>query len=207
MVNGALYHCKVSASRGEWGLQFGLQAGCCRCWRKASSRSWPRVARLQIHHCDPLCFALSHFGPPEGGSCCKLWVRILGIILGFRRAVKAPAINFFCSSRSQGFSTLFISLGKSYWWRLSDFLTRCMMGITWLWMACTCSSFCRWILPRYDLSRSLICLQIPRHRVQCGVSIRHEGTGLALSNPEAPLANAFTSRGGWFPCVHVTGPK
>lgn len=121
MVNGALYHCKVSASHGEWGLQFGLQAGCCRCWRKASSRSWPRVARLQIHHCDLLCFALSHFGPPEGGSCCKLWVRIQGIILGFRPAVKAPAINFFCSSHSQGFSTLFISLGKSYWWRLSDF--------------------------------------------------------------------------------------
>lgn len=95
------------------------------------------LTQLQIHGCCQLCRALpeSHSGLSEGGSCCKLQVQIQRIILGFQRAAEALAINFPCSLRSQGFSTLFISLGKSHWWLLSYFLIRLMIGITCLWMA------------------------------------------------------------------------
>lgn len=78
------------------------------------------------------CAAWESLGLSEGGSCCKLQVQIQRIILGFQHAAEALAINFLCSLRSQGFSTLFISLGKSLWWLLSYFLIRLMIGITWL---------------------------------------------------------------------------
>lgn len=90
------------------------------------------LTQLQIHGCCQPCLVQpeSHSGPSEGGSCCKLQVQIQRIILGFQHAAEALAINFLCSLRSQGFSTLFISLGKSHWWLLSYFLIKLMIGIT-----------------------------------------------------------------------------
>lgn len=144
-MNGVLYHSKVSAScrvraavrAAGWVLQV-LEKGILQ----AMAECWPGSRFIAAISCA-LCSFESHFGLSEGVSCCKLQVWIQGIILGFHHAVKVPAINFFCSSCSQGFSTLFVSLGKSYRWLPSYFLIRCLMGITWLWMACTCSSFCR----------------------------------------------------------------
>lgn len=90
------------------------------------------LTQLQIHGCCHLCLVLpeSHSSLSGGGSCCKLQVWIQRIILGFQLAAEASAINFLCSLCSQGFSALFISLGKSHWWLLSYFLIRLMIGIT-----------------------------------------------------------------------------
>lgn len=75
------------------------------------------LTQLQIHGCCQLCLVLpeSHSSLSEGGSCCKLQVQIQRLILGFQHAGEASAINFLRSLRSQGFSTLFVSLGKSHW--------------------------------------------------------------------------------------------
>lgn len=62
-----------------------------------------------------------------------------------------------------------------------------------MWMVCSCSSFCRWVLTRWDLSSNLICFKLPGPRVQHGVSMWYKGPSLAFSNPEAQFADVFTS--------------
>lgn len=44
------------------------------------------------------------------------------------------------------------------------------------------------------LSSSLICLKLPRYRVQCGISIRQRYQ-LGIFNPEIQLADAFKVAG------------
>lgn len=143
-MNGVLYHSKVSAScRVRAAVYLGSRLGAQGAGKnilQAMAECWPGSRFIAAISCA-LCSFESLW--PVWRSQLLWIIRSVdpGIILGFHHAVKVPAINFFYSSFDQGFSTLFVSLGKSYRWLLSYFLIRCLMGVTWLWMACTCSSF------------------------------------------------------------------